>query len=180
METRIIQTIIIGILLISCASALELKAGECGVLDVQINNPVTWNEVEGVTVIQNNSEIKVCLSPLFETTNFTLEFSVDQEPVIVYKSSGGSSSSGGTKYIYRDRNITDTKVVEVDKTIEVPGDTIEVIKTKTAWSWIIPLVGIIILLSGILIWDFIISRREDEEGEKEEVKKENGEEENKQ
>lgn len=126
---------------ITLASAVSINAGECTILDIQIEEEVTWNEVEGIYITQNNSEIEICLDILFESTNFTLEFNVDGEPTIVYRNSGGG---GGTTY--RDRNVTEYITTEV----EVPGDTItneikvevpgETIVKRSIWGWIFSIV----------------------------------------
>jgi len=121
-KTKIAATMVGMIFLLSCVSALDLKAGECSVLDIQVEGEVTWEVPEGIYITQNGSEIEVCLDILFESGNFTLEFFNEQKEIIVNHYSGGGG--GGIRTIYKDRNVT--KYVDKEVKVEVPGETIEI------------------------------------------------------
>jgi len=139
------------ILFLSLVSALELNAGECTILDIQVEDEVTWDIIEGVNITQNNSEIKICLSHLFETTNFTLQFYVDEEPLSCPTCSSGSSG-GSSKTVYKDKIITEyeTDTEYVDKIVnnDVPGETI----TNNNWVWIMLLLILVVTLFGYILF----------------------------
>ena len=121
-KMKTITTLLGVVLLMSFVSALDLNAGECTTLDIQVEGEVTWNDVEGVYITQNGSEIEVCLDILFETGNIIIEFSNEQKEIIVNHYSGGGGGGGGITY--RDRDVNKTIYQDKEVKVDVPGETI--------------------------------------------------------
>jgi len=143
-------TIMVGILfLLSCVSALNLNAGECSVLDIQVEGEVTWTAPEGIYITQNGSEIEICLDILFESGNFSLEFFNEQKEIIVNHYSSGGGGGGSSKTIYEDRDVITYREKEVDvpgETIELPGEIVD----KIPKSLILFLVIAVIIAVGAM------------------------------
>ena len=163
-QMKIMITLLGVLLLLSSVSALDLNAGECSILDIQVEGEVTWNEIEGIYITQNGTEIEICLDILFETTNYTLSFFNEQEEIIIYQSSGGGGGgSGGTRTIYKNNTIYEDKIIEVEKIVEVEkerGDVGEVIEDGLGfWLW-----SLIVVIVIVVIW-FIIYKFKNREGE---------------
>lgn len=112
MRNKIIYALAIVIFLASYAGALDLKAGECANIDIEVKDNITWTAPAGIYVTQNNSKISICADILFANETFSIDFFKKQKEIIIdhYHSSGGYSNT-----IYRDNNVTTYVDREVDK-----------------------------------------------------------------
>lgn len=145
---KTITTIILGIFLLSFASAMI--AGNCEQVDVSDFNSLdnivysvvgNSSNLEGLNVSLNGTSIDICAELNYKPDSFTLIFldnTTHEKEVIVYR--GGGSR---TKYVYE--NITEyievEKIVYVNQTIyeEVIVDSPKEEKVgffKKIWNWI--------------------------------------------
>ena len=155
-QMKIITTILGVLLLLSSVSALDLNAGECSILDIQVEGEVTWTEIEGMYITQNGTEIEICLDILFETTNYTLSFYNEQEEIIIYQSSGGGGGggSGGTRTIYQNNTIYKDKIIEVEKIVEVEKESEAVEEEEDFFSGfggVLITIGIMLVMAIIFV-----------------------------
>ena len=115
------------------------------------------SNMEGMNITWENGNTTISFHPAFVSDSFTLIFWKNNETIIEVPGEtiyvGGGGSSGGTKTVYKDRNITQYETVTEykDKIVEkeVPGETIT--KQNNNWVWIILLLIIIITLVGFLL-----------------------------
>ncbi len=159
--TLIILSIII---LTTTASALNIYPGETIIIsnDMGIENLV-------YTIVGNTSEVKP-FDVQIDSENITITFPQDMIPdsyeiifleeqtktVVETITVGGGG--GGTRTIYKDRNITKTEIIEKDIIKEVPGETIieekvveKIIIKAPAWAWILIILLIITLIILVIM-----------------------------
>lgn len=159
--------IIIGILLISLASAIY--PGECETIEFPNKADVNFTLVENTssfegfndTWTKKGYDITYCFPTDFAIGNYTLEWSNYEdelsEPTTIYRSSGGGGSS---RTIYKDKNVTE--YVEVEKIVEVEKEEgEEEPREKNTLLY----VSIIVLASacGILMYKLSQRRKHEEE-----------------
>ena len=148
----------VGILLISFISASSIYAGDCLEVDLSelesLDNVVydvvgNSSNLEGLTVDLNETTAiaNICTVLNYKPDSFTIIF-IDNSTNEIVKEVH-TSSSGGTRTIYKDKNIT----TYVDKIIYKTNET-EVIKIvpgekqKFPWVFYLTVIGV---LSAILI-----------------------------
>lgn len=155
-----ITTLILGIFLLTSVSALY--GGETASIDFEFE-PVACSVTDNLTFNINQQNVLIDIPTNF-IGNFTLTCftGIEADPVIVYRSGGGSK----TKYV--DRNITEYKNITqyVDKIIEVPGEDsiiekiIEVSAKRRNAKIII--VCLILIIIALILWNFKKSENERE------------------
>jgi len=122
---NITTTIILGIFLISLASALTIDAGACEILEIETGNQIFWtasgnsSSLDGINITQEGKNITICLDVMFQEDSFSILLIEEQtKEVIVEVQVGGGGGGSRTKYveknntIYRDRNIVKYKDIE--------------------------------------------------------------------
>ena len=142
MKSKITIAIILGIVLISLVSAIEIQAGTSDVFRINTTDKIYYTVVgnssnlEGMIIEQDiyddYSNITISFDLLYKEDNFTIIFfNKEKETIHHYPSGGGGGGGSSTKYVYR--NITtyiDREVYnesEGGKEIILENDTIEYI-----------------------------------------------------
>ena len=126
-----IYFIFLFLIFISGASALSVYAGEP--TNITLTEQYDYYSIVGnstpveLDITQNGLELIITFNKYQQEDNFELIFfNKEKETITVYQS-GGGSSGGGTRTIYKDRNITEyvyrdrdvEKIVEVEDQEEI-------------------------------------------------------------
>jgi len=126
-----IYFIFLFLIFISGASALNVYAGEP--TNITLTEQYDYYSIVGnstpveLDITQNGLELIITFNKYQQEDNFELIFfNKEKETITVYQS-GGGSSGGGTRTIYKDRNITEyvyrdrdvEKIVEVEDQEEI-------------------------------------------------------------
>ena len=164
MSQKRISFIFVLLFSICFISAVTIYSGET--VELELEKQFEYYSVVGnstpieleITQHANNS---VTITPSKYSQNDSYEvifFDIEKEVITIY--SGGGGGSGGTKTIYKDRNITKyvDKNVEVIK--EVPGETVETEKIMPTpwWNYVI-----IIILLGIVLYLVFFKKQDTDE-----------------
>jgi len=182
MNKKTIIPIILGIALISLASASTIYAGEC--LEVNLSELESLDNVvydvvgnssnlEGLTIDLNGTIANICTVPNYKPDSFTIIFIDDSTKEVIkevhHYSSGGGGGSGRT--IYKDKNVTEyvyrnvTKYIERDP-INVDEDIEDIIEDEEGVSVLWYIFGVVIIF-GIGIYLITHGRQKKEEDEDE-------------
>lgn len=166
MKKSINLTLFALVLSLTLVSAIPIYSGES--IELELEKPFNYYSIVG-----NSTEVvlditqegnKVTITPSKYSLNDTYEvifFDREKETITVYQSSGGGGGGGSRRTVYKDRNVTELVVVdhyedkEVEVSVEVPGETVEVekiVKKTRWWTWVI----ILLLISVIF---YIVVRR---------------------
>lgn len=147
------------IFLLGIISALELNcySGESYTFDIGTSEKIYWTVVPedtnltGLNITHEGTNIILEFSPLYISDSFTLIFFEEKTKEVVKEVSVGGG--GGTRTIYKDRNIT--KYIEKEVPIEgecedCPEQEIEEPTQKRVLIWVVFGVFLIIYLYLIL------------------------------
>lgn len=150
MNKKIVTSIFVLFLSLVMVSAVQIYSGES--VELELEKPFEFYSVVGnssqvdLHVSQEGNIVTIIPNKYMQNDSFEIIFFDVEERIINHYSGGG----GGSKTIYRDRNITKY----VDKIVEVQGDTktIEIdkiIKEKSLVAWIVAIIllGIVLYLS---------------------------------
>ena len=158
-------------------SAVTVYAGDK--YEIELGTQYEYYSIVGNTsavdleVMSNGDNATIIWGKYSKNDSFEIIFFDREDKIItVYESSGG----GGTKTIYKDRNITKYIDRKVDRIKEVPGETITVEKEVNVSSNLTKiLIGVILFL--IIFFMFFLWKLsfESEENEKEEKKEDEDE-----
>ena len=144
---------------ITFISAIPIYSGES--IEMELEKPFEYYSIVGnstevtLDIIQDGNFVTI--TPDKYSLNDSYEiifFDINKEIIVNHYSGGG----GGTRTIYKDKNVTQY----VDKEIKVPGETItkevekQIIKTSLL-SWIL-----VIILFGIVLY-LVFSKRDKSE-----------------
>ena len=140
------------VLMVSVISAITIYSGETVELD--LGQEYDYYSIVGNTteisleVISHGNNVTLTFNKYNEGDTFELIFFDIEQEVIHHYSSGGS---GGTRTIYRDNNITKTKLVNqtILRDAEVQEKEIIIEVEKIPWGIII-VMGILLLITFIL------------------------------
>lgn len=169
MKQKLLTTLLLGIFLITIASAITIYSGE---ESEQIN---LGEQYEYYSVVGNQSPINLNITN-YENNNITITldkysqedsfeiifFNKEKEIITVYQPSGGGSSGGGgggTKTIYKDKEINIMKYIdrEVEVPTEVEVEVEKIVNKLPSWMRIIFIIGLVILLVIILLIILLIT-----------------------
>ncbi len=169
---KTIMTIVLGIFLISFASAIY--GGECEQLDLSdlesLENVVyipvgNSSNLEGLNVSLNGNNVNICPALNYKPDNFTLVF-WDNSPEVVevikevhhYSSGGGGGSR--TKYIENKTYIEVPNYISVYENIteEIPIEIIKEIEIENkgiwkGWKFLAIVLGLLLLFLVIVLWN---------------------------
>ena len=118
------------------------------------------SNMEGMNITWENGNTTISFHPAFVSDSFTLIFWKNNETIIEVPGEtiyvGGGGSSGGTKTVYKDRDVIEYKIVEGEdivttETITTPGETITETKIPK-WIWVIVGVLFLIVVVGVVIY----------------------------
>jgi len=149
-----IATIILGMFLISCISAINITAGDFYELELskQYSYYTITNNLTAIDLnVSQNQTIVTILIGKYVNDNFTIIFYGEQDEVI--GSSGGASGGSWWSYKEPDLNVTEEIEVEDTEVIEDIKDEIieeEIIKEPNSVIPILILIGLIGF--GILLY----------------------------
>lgn len=134
-----ITTIAMGILLLSCISAIEMKAGTCDIIDfpnirnVEVEFTKNSSSMEGFSWNKSGTLITYCIGLNYHPDNFTVRWFNDEEVYVDNRQQrGGGSSYTKKKAIVEnetivfnatsndDSNITDVTIIIDDKEEPIP------------------------------------------------------------
>ena len=156
MQKQIITSIIVILSLISIISAFDITAGEPYTFPIDEEYDY-WSMVGNSTDIDLNVtldglNVTITTGKYTQEDSFTLIFFNKEKEIITkvehHYSSGGS---GGTRTVYKDRNVTEYILLEGEEKIITETDTVTetITESKTPiWAWVV--VGVSILL--VVIW----------------------------
>jgi len=120
MQQKIVTTIILGLFLISCISAINITAGDSYSFESEQFD--YWNvvgnssDLTGCDISWENGNTTISFDLLYKTDLFTLIFfNKEGETIIEHHYSGGGGGTR-TKYVYENNTITEY----INKTIEIP------------------------------------------------------------
>jgi len=185
---KTIITIILGIALISLASATTIYSGSCLEVDLSelesLDNVVydvvgNSSNLEGLTIELNGTIANICTVPNFKPDSFTILFIDDSTKEVIKEVHHYSSGGSRTKYI--DRNITiENKTIEyVNVTTpcdnQIDNSTTTIITTppeKEDSNLVYYFYGLLIAFVIIFIKYLILEKQKSKVKEKEENKNE--------
>lgn len=157
--------------MIGLASAIY--PGECGSFIFPNEGIVNWNvqdnstSLDGFSFTQNETNVTYCLSGDFIPDSFVLTFyTVEGETKVVIEH---HYSSGGTRIIYRDRNITvpDTTIID-NTTIDLreedseDEEPLEEEPYVPLGSWFASIGAVILMVFLYFLIGYLINKKEEE------------------
>ncbi len=177
---KTIIPIIIGLALISLASAMY--AGEC--LPVNLSEMESLDNVvydvignssnlDGLTIYLNGTIANICTVPNYKPDSFTIIFIDNSTKTIVKEVPGEcpSCSGGGSRTIYKDRNVTVEKIVYVNQTEETEEPIVLEEEKKPQLIWFYILCGAI-FLAILFMWYRVVKREKNKKEKDKENKSE--------
>jgi len=169
---------IILLICLPLVSALTIDAGSCGTIPIETSNKIFWtasgnsSSIDGVNVSQEGKNITICLDVMFQQDSFTISLIEEQTKEVIREVNiGGGSSGGGSRTIYKDRNVTeyiDKEVIKyLDKENEFIDEPVDVgveqeYKTRW-WVWMFLIIFVCLTIYLIFFRDTDTRRYEDNE-----------------
>ncbi|HDK42841.1 MAG TPA: hypothetical protein ENG87_05650 [Candidatus Pacearchaeota archaeon] len=146
---RLLNTFFILLFLLTLVSAITIYSGES--ITLELEKPYDYYSIVGnsspveLTIVQDGNNVTITPDKYSPTDSYEIIFFDSEKETITIYSGGG----GGTRTIYKDRNITvevdnyvDREVIkEVESITEVPGEDI---RTTRIPGWINVLLGVLI------------------------------------
>jgi len=166
MDNKIKSLMILSVLVISFISAITIYSGEA--IELELDKPYEYYSIVGnsseviLEVIPHGNNVTVIINKYNLEDSFELVFFDVEKEVIHHYSSGGG---GGTRTVYRDRNITQIRLVNQtilrDAEVIYGGEEIiEEIEGETLIS-IITLIVMVVLGIIALIFAILYPRRKE-------------------
>ncbi len=153
-----ITTIMILIGMISLVSAIDIYSGQDYIFESEQFDyfEVIGNQssIDGMNITWDNGNTTISFDRGFVSDSFILVlFNTEKEIITKHVYSGGGGSSGGSRTVYRDRNVTVYEPIEGKSNTEIITETVTdtqtIIENKTP--------GFIWVFIGILIVGLIVS-----------------------
>ena len=162
---KTISLITIFVFALTLVSAITIYSGES--IEIELEKPFDYYSIVGnsseviLDVTQDGNIVTITTNKYSPSDSFEIIFfDIEKEIIVEYHNSGGGGGggSGGTRTIYRDKNITKY----VNREVEVAGETIktevevEKIVNEIPW-WVL---GVMVILLGAIVY-FAFFRKQD-------------------
>lgn len=139
-----VLTILMILFSLTFVSAIQIYSGES--VEIELDKPYAYYSIVGnstevvLNITQNGNNLTITPDKYSLSDSYELIFfDIEKETITIYSSGGGSS--GGSRTIYKDRNVTEyietnvTKYInkEIEKEIEVE----KIVEKVSWWVWFI-------------------------------------------